>query len=177
MTHDMRRENIKFTKYNEQKIPTRSAYYRVAIREKCGIFAMGRQGRRGVSSATGGRNHVKRPSRRGAIVEARRESRPRRGCHVDAQTESERGSEQGGILVRRCRDLRRPVLRALQSVGPVDRRSAISRVLPPLRCIPYSRDLARSAAPYNSNAISMPEGRTADCFRVARSRAITSPSR
>ena len=103
--------------------------YRVAVREKCGIFAMGRQGRRGISSPTGGRSYLKRPSRRGVIVEARCKSRPRRGCHVDAHTESERGSEQGGILVGRCRDLRRPVLRTLQSIRPVDRRSAISRFL------------------------------------------------
>jgi hypothetical protein len=51
-----------------------------------------------------------RTGKSGTIVEARRESRPRRGCHIDARTESERGSEQGGILVRGCRDLRRPVL-------------------------------------------------------------------
>ena len=58
----------------------------------------------------GGRDHVEKPSKRGAIVEARRESRPRRGGHINAQAKSERGSEQGGILVGRCRDLRRPVL-------------------------------------------------------------------
>ena len=130
MTHNMRRDNMNLIKCNVKKIPVRSEENRVADRKECRIFAMGRKSRRGGTQAQVGRGSLKRTDKSSPIVEARRESCPRRGCHIDPRTESERGSEQGGILVGRYRDLRRPVLRAMQSIRSVDRRSAISIVLP-----------------------------------------------